>query len=216
MIKNKKIKILFLGPPGSGKGTIANIVSEKLKYVTISTGDLFRKTKDQTDPLSIEIQKIMNSGILISDEITNKLAEKAIKETIENDDGLILDGYPRTVNQAEYLKNIINVDLVVSFIIDNSVLIKRIVGRQNCLKCKKSFNKFFMPTIKEDICDFCQSSLSSRLDDREDIVAARISEYNKSTAPLLEYYEKVIFEINAENSVDSIVKEILEKINEFN
>jgi adenylate kinase len=216
MIKNKKIKILFLGPPGSGKGTIADLVSEKLKYVTISTGDLFRKTKDQTDPLSIEIQKIMNSGILISDEITNKLAEKAIKETIENDVGLILDGYPRTVNQAEYLKNIINVDLVVSFIIDNSVLIKRIVGRQNCLKCKKSFNKFFMPTIKEDICDYCQSSLSSRLDDKEDVVAARISEYNKNTAPLLEYYEKVIFEINAENSVHSIVKEILEKINEFN
>ncbi len=216
MIKEKKLNILFLGPPGSGKGTISSSISEKLSYVTISTGDLFRKTKNKVDPLSIEIQKLMNLGMLISDEITNKLAENAIKELINNNEGLILDGYPRTINQAKYLKNIINVDLVVSFIIDNSVLLKRIVGRQNCLKCKKSYNKFFMPTIIENVCDSCKSPLSSRLDDSEEVLVARISEYNKNTAPLLEYYQNVIFKINAEDNVDSIVEKILEKIYEFN
>lgn len=188
--------IIMLGAPGTGKGTVAGILQEKKGFKQISTGDIFRKNiKEQTE-LGKIADSYISKGNLVPDDITVKL----VKSVLDNEDiekGIILDGFPRTINQAEeldkYLKSKDNkVDLVVNLTTPEKEIIERIVNRRVCSnqECKTVYNLVLNPPKVPDICDKCGSKLIQRDDDNEETVKARFENYTKQTSSLIEYYDK--------------------------
>ena len=188
--------IIMLGAPGTGKGTVAGILQEKKGFKQISTGDIFRKNiKEQTE-LGKIADSYISKGNLVPDDITVKL----VKSVLDNEDiekGIILDGFPRTINQAEeldkYLESKDNkVDLVVNLTTPEKEIIERIVNRRVCSnqECKTVYNLVLNPPKVPDICDKCGSKLIQRDDDNEETVKARFENYTKQTSSLIEYYDK--------------------------
>ena len=188
--------IIMLGAPGTGKGTVAGILQEKKGFKQISTGDIFRKNiKEQTE-LGKIADSYISKGNLVPDDITVEL----VKSVLDNEDiekGIILDGFPRTINQAEeldkYLKSKDNkVDLVVNLTTPEKEIIERIVNRRVCSnqECKTVYNLVLNPPKVPDICDKCGSKLIQRDDDNEETVKARFENYAKQTSSLIEYYDK--------------------------
>ena len=188
--------IIMLGAPGIGKGTVAGILQEKKGFKQISTGDIFRKNiKEQTE-LGKIADSYISKGNLVPDDITVEL----VKSVLDNEDiekGIILDGFPRTINQAEeldkYLKSKDNkVDLVVNLTTPEKEIIERIVNRRVCSnqECKTVYNLVLNPPKVPDICDKCGSKLIQRDDDNEETVKARFENYTKQTSSLIEYYDK--------------------------
>ena len=188
--------IIMLGAPGTGKGTVAGILQEKKGFKQISTWDIFRKNiKEQTE-LGKIADSYISKGNLVPDDITVEL----VKSVLDNEDiekGIILDGFPRTINQAEeldkYLKSKDNkVDLVVNLTTPEKEIIERIVNRRVCSnqECKTVYNLVLNPPKVPDICDKCGSKLIQRDDDNEETVKARFENYTKQTSSLIEYYDK--------------------------
>ena len=188
--------IIMLGALGTGKGTVAGILQEKKGFKQISTGDIFRKNiKEQTE-LGKIADSYISKGNLVPDDITVEL----VKSVLDNEDiekGIILDGFPRTINQAEeldkYLKSKDNkVDLVVNLTTPEKEIIERIVNRRVCSnqECKTVYNLVLNPPKVPDICDKCGSKLIQRDDDNEETVKARFENYTKQTSSLIEYYDK--------------------------
>ena len=188
--------IIMLGAHGTGKGTVAGILQEKKGFKQISTGDIFRKNiKEQTE-LGKIADSYISKGNLVPDDITVEL----VKSVLDNEDiekGIILDGFPRTINQAEeldkYLKSKDNkVDLVVNLTTPEKEIIERIVNRRVCSnqECKTVYNLVLNPPKVPDICDKCGSKLIQRDDDNEETVKARFENYTKQTSSLIEYYDK--------------------------
>ena len=188
--------IIMLGAPGTGKGTVAGILQEKKGFKQISTGDIFRKNiKEQTE-LGKIADSYISKGNLVPDDITVEL----VKSVLDNEDiekGIILDGFPRTINQAEeldkYLESKDNkVDLVVNLTTPEKEIIERIVNRRVCSnqECKTVYNLVLNPPKVPDICDKCGSKLIQRDDDNEETVKARFENYTKQTSSLIEYYDK--------------------------
>ncbi|MDR0822184.1 MAG: adenylate kinase [Endomicrobium sp.] len=186
---------ILLGPPGAGKGTQAKKIVEKFNIVHLSTGDMFREAK-KSDP---SIAALMEAGKLIPDEIVVNM----VKNRLKKDDvksGFLLDGFPRTLKQAEELdKSLktenISIDAVFSIAIDNEEAVKRISGRRVC-KCGASFHAEFVPPKIADKCDYCGGELAQRADDKEDTVRERLVVYDKQTKPLIDYYKKSAFLID--------------------
>jgi adenylate kinase len=188
------MNILFLGPPGSGKGTQAQNLSNYLSIPTLSSGDILRKECDSGSLLGKEIQAIMNKGDLVSDDLIVLLIEKFL---IRNDsNGFILDGFPRNINQANILDSMLvkiekSIEKVFNFEVDDEILVKRILGRYSCKECGSIYNNYFKPTVKSGVCDKCGSTnFESRKDDNEESLKNRLSVYHKSTFPLVEFYQK--------------------------
>jgi adenylate kinase len=206
----KKI-ILLLGLPGSGKGTQGAILSNKLALPHISTGDIFRKMILEESKDSKKLDEYMNKGKLVPSDLVNKIVRKFILSD-ECHEGCILDGYPRTLAQAEYF--ISNIDTKVSVIylkIDDDIVVRRILGRIICTSCGKLYNKYFDKPNKEGVCDECGANeFIARDDDDEDTILARIEEYKKETLPLIEYYKHKgkFFTINAGESKEQVVNEL--------
>jgi len=200
------MKCIFLGPPGAGKGTLAFEVSKSYTIPHISTGDLFRAAiKDQTD-LGKKVKTVIDSGALVSDDLTIAL----VKERLDKDDtknGFILDGFPRTIAQAEALESIIEIDSVVNFDISDDEVIKRLSGRRICSFCGQSFHVEFVKPKKEGICDSCSGELIIRADDKIEAIQKRLENYRKQTAPLIDYYSKknLIVNIDARPSSDTVL-----------
>lgn len=209
MIKNI-IKIILLGSPGSGKGTIASVLKNQLNMNHISTGDLFRNSLDNNDELSHQIRDIMSTGGLIPDDITNKLAKDAIIKSINEKKSFILDGYPRTLEQAKYLSTVCEIDNVIYLNIDEQILLKRIIGRRSCKKCKEVYNIYFKKPIIENECDKCHLPLFTRKDDNEESFALRINEYKHKTQPLIDFYKQKnkLVEIDSNQNIEKIVNTI--------
>ncbi len=209
--------IIFLGAPGCGKGTQANIITKKLDFVTISTGNLLRNIAKKNDEFSIKVRKILDSGKLVSDEIVTKLIEEFYTQNIDVS-GCILDGYPRNLQQASLLDNILSkyylrVDKVIYFDIDNSILVKRISGRFSCASCGAIYNKFFGSTKQEGVCDICKASeFVHRADDDEDVVLERLKVYRLDTEPLLNFYKENLVYVKADADVESVTSTILKNI----
>ena len=188
--------IIMLGAPGTGKGTVAGILTEKLGIPQISTGDIFRKhIKEQTE-LGKLADSYISKGQLVPDDVTIKLVHSRIQED-DVKPGMILDGLPRTVAQAEALDKMLKdqgkkVDLVVNLTTPKDEIVERIVNRRVCSNqnCKAVYNLIMHPPKKEGICDKCGSPLVQRKDDTEETVNERFESYLKNTAPLVEYYEK--------------------------
>ena len=188
------LNIILMGPPGAGKGTHAKWISTEYKLPHISTGDMFREAMASGSELGNKIKDIVNGGGLVSDELTCELVkERLSRPNCAN--GYLLDGFPRTIPQAEALKKFgpeigREVNLVIDIECPSEVLVSRIAGRRVCPKCGASFNVNTMKPKKEGICDYCGTPLIQRKDDNVDSFKVRLENYYKSTEPLLDYYKK--------------------------
>lgn len=183
------MKLVFLGPPGAGKGTQAKIISSESGIPHISTGDIFRyNIKNQTE-LGKKASEYMNKGFLVPDEVTNEMVEKRLSEP-DCEKGFILDGYPRTIPQAEFLDSVILLDRVINFELDESEIIKRISGRRTCKNCGSVYHILFSKPKKENHCDKCGSELVQRDDEKPEVVKKRLEVYRTQTEPLISYYKK--------------------------
>ena len=182
------MNLIFLGPPGAGKGTMAFKAKEHYDIPHISTGDLFRAAiKNQTE-LGKQVKSILDKGDLVPDELTTAM----VKERLDKDDtkkGFILDGFPRTIPQAEALKKITNIEKVINFTITEEEVVRRLSGRRVCRNCGESFHVEFIPPKKEGVCDKCSGELYTRDDDKIEAIKNRLSVYDTSTAPLIEFYK---------------------------
>lgn len=188
--------IIMLGAPGTGKGTVASILQDKLGIKQISTGDIFRKNIKEGTNLGIIAEKYISKGNLVPDDITIKIVKDRLNQSdVEN--GAVLDGFPRTINQAQELDKILSeknkkVDLVINLTTPEEEIIERIVNRRVCSnqECKAVYNIVLNPPKIDGICDKCGAKLIKRKDDTEETVRLRLNNYFKQTSPLIEYYEK--------------------------
>jgi len=182
------MKFVFLGPPGAGKGTLALEAAAYYGIPHISTGDMFRTAiKNQTE-LGKTIQKIISSGALVDDETTAALVKERLSQT-DAHNGFILDGFPRTIVQAEVLETFCTLDAVVNFDISDEAVIKRLSGRRLCSSCGKSFHIEFMKPQIDGVCDDCRGTLIIREDDKIEAITKRLETYRNQTLPLIEFYQ---------------------------
>jgi len=213
----KPIVIILLGPPGAGKGTHAIELSKKMDLPHISTGDLFRENLSKNTSLGMKVKNIMNEGKLVPDDIVlDMLFERLAKDDCKK--GYILDGFPRTLEQAQALdqklKNTADI-ITINIAIEDNPLIERITGRLVCKNCGVPYHKTFLPPKKENVCDNCQGELYQRKDDTEDVVKERLSVYHKQTTPVLVYYknkDKNFYEVNGFDSKEIVFKSLLNTI----
>ena len=183
------MRLIFLGPPGAGKGTIADLAVKALGLPHISTGDLFRAAVKDGTELGLKVKGILASGGLVPDELTIAL----VKERLAMPDaakGWILDGFPRTIPQAEALQSIASADRAVNFDVADSVVVGRLSTRRVCRGCGKTYNVATMPPRKAGVCDACGGELYTRDDDKESSIKTRLENYRKQTAPLIDWYGK--------------------------
>lgn len=213
------MNIVFLGAPGSGKGTQASILSKELNIPHISTGDLLRKEIGNQTNIGLEVKSYIDSGNLVPDEVVVDIIRLRISRN-DCKKGFILDGFPRTLKQAEILSEMmsmlkIKLDLVVNFEIDQDILLKRISGRFSCKNCEEVYNKFYKNTKIEDVCDKCASNeFLFRSDDNEEVLKDRLKIYNKSANNLIEFYKKnnLLISIDALKSASLIFEDLMKII----
>jgi adenylate kinase len=215
--------IIMLGAPGTGKGTVAGILQEKIGLKQISTGDIFRKNMKEGTELGKLAESYISKGNLVPDDVTIKIVEDRLKEAdVKN--GVILDGFPRTVKQAEALDKILEekgqkVDKVINLTTPEEEIIARIVNRRVCSnqECKAVYNIVLNPPKIEGICDKCGSELLKRKDDTVETVKERLNNYYKQTEPLVDYYNNkgnLITEVVSE-SINKLGKDVAEEIVEM-
>ena len=208
------MKIILLGAPGAGKGTQAKIISDKLEIPHISTGDIFRANIKGNTPLGMKVKEYLDNGELVPDELTVEI----VKDRLGNDDcakGYILDGFPRTIPQAEYLDKVLNemntsIDLALLIDVKDEDIIARMSGRRVCTSCGATYNIVFNPTKVEGICDVCNSAVIQRADDSAETVLNRLETYHKQTQPLIDYYKKANKLVIAEGAEE--VKDTTERV----
>ena len=200
------MNFIFLGPPGAGKGTLAAQVAEEYKIPQISTGDIFRENiKNQTE-LGKKVKAIMDAGGLVGDDVVLEIVEDRLKKD-DCKNGFILDGFPRTIPQAEAFEKL-GIDVkVVNFEVNNDLIIARLSNRRVCKSCKANFNVKFMPPKVEGVCDKCGGELFTREDDKLESITHRREVYRKETEPLIDFYRKLNKMTDIDSARDS--KEVL-------
>jgi adenylate kinase len=211
------MKIILLGGPGAGKGTQAKKLIEKFKIPQISTGDILRAAVKEGTPLGKQAKECMDAGKLVPDSVVIGIVEERLKQP-DAKQGFILDGFPRTVPQAEALDAALakmgaNLDHVVSIDVDEEALVERLTGRRTCKNaaCGQMFHVKFTPPKKAGVCDKCGSELYQRDDDNETTVRSRLATYNQATKPLIDYYEKkgLVRKIAGVGGIDDIYNSIV-------
>lgn len=203
------MKIIIQGAPGSGKGTQAKFIVKQYNIPQISTGDLLREAVKTGTELGLKAQKHMNTGTLVPDDIVIKLLnERIIQKDCQN--GFILDGFPRNLVQAQELKNITDIDLVININVDYGLLIERITGRRTCKNCSSIFHIKYSPPKEVDRCDKCSGSLYQRDDDTEETVRNRLNTYENVTKPLIDYYNKqgILENLDSDGSIDEMHQKV--------
>ena len=214
------LNIVLLGPPGAGKGTQAELIVKKYGIPQISTGDIFRANIKNGTELGKKAKEYMDKGELVPDELVVDL----VKDRLEQDDcknGFMLDGFPRTVFQAEELTKImeaknLSINYVLNIDVASEKLIDRIAGRRVCKSCGATYNVNTKPTAKEGVCDACGGEVYQRADDNRETVENRINVYFAQTAPLIEYYEKagVLATVNGDQAMDNVFSDITKVLGE--
>lgn len=204
------MRVILLGPPGAGKGTQAKLISEKFSIPHISTGDIFRANIKEKTSLGIEAKRYIDNGQLVPDEVTIGIVKDRLTKD-DCDNGFLLDGFPRTVAQAEALDEFlkgINKDLDVALLIKvpEEFILERMTGRRVCTSCGASYHIRFNPPKIEGKCDICDNELIQRKDDTEATVKERLEVYSKQTYPLINYYKDngIISEVNGTESIDEV------------
>lgn len=208
------MNILFMGPPGAGKGTQAERITASYGIPHISTGDAFRLAMKQGTPLGLQAKSYVDQGLLVPDEVTNGI----VRERLAAPDcasGFLLDGFPRTIAQAHALDGMLaemgrKIDHVINLKVDRSLLLARLTGRRICKSCGSTYHVLFNPPKQEGVCDKCGGELYQRSDDTEEKVGTRLDEYTTKTAPLLAYYadKNLLFELNGEKDIDQVTADI--------
>ena len=214
--------LIMLGAPGTGKGTVAGILSKELGIVSVSSGDIFRKAISDKTELGKEVEKYLASGALVPDELTIRVIEARLLEP-DLEKGVILDGFPRTTHQAEELEKFLNengkkVTKVINLVTPKEEVIERIVNRRICSNqnCKTVFNMKLNPPKVEGVCDVCGGELIQRKDDKEDVINSRLDTYYTETAPIEKFYEEkgLLYSTQISEKVnrlaDKVAKDVVE------
>ena len=188
------MRLVFEGPPGSGKGTQAKRVAESKGWVHVSTGDLLRDAVRNRTPLGLTVEQVMKSGLLVSDQTVIDIIDERLARP-DCATGFILDGFPRTLGQAEALDRILAtrkmpLDRVIAFEVPDDAVVERISGRRSCPTCQTPYHVRFVPPKKAGICDKDGTALIQRADDQEDRVRTRLAKYHGETAPVVPFYER--------------------------
>jgi len=207
------LKIVLLGPPGAGKGTQALFIKEKFGIPQISTGDILREAVAKKTELGVKAKRYMEKGLLVPDQLVIAL----VKERLDRGDcknGFLLDGFPRTVAQAEALESFAKIDKVVSLEVEDEVLVKRLTSRRSCRVCGAVYNLLTNPPKEPDRCDGCGGELYQREDDNQETVRERLRTYKKETEPLMDFYKKkgILLSVDGNRDIQEIAKEILERL----
>ena len=208
------MNLIFLGPPGAGKGTQAKLLSNFSGIPQISTGDILRAAVRDESPMGVRAKSYMDSGALVPDEVVVGIAEERLSQG-DCDKGFILDGFPRTVAQAESLSEMLErmgktITAVISIAVDEEELLERISGRRACEKCGKVYHLVYEPPKDITKCDLCGGILYQRDDDKKETMRKRLDEYRQKTAPLIEYYsgKGLLEEISGTGSIEEIQVQI--------
>ena len=202
------MKLIFLGPPGAGKGTLAAKAVDVLNVPHISTGAIFRSAIAAQSPLGLKVKAIIDAGKLVDDETTIEL----VKERLAQDDalkGYILDGFPRTIHQAESLATFSAADKAINFDIPDANVLERLGGRRVCRECGYNYHVSFKPPKAGNICDICGGEVYIRADDSPDSIKKRLEVYRVQTAPLIDFYRQkgLLVDIDSSSMVDDVLVE---------
>ncbi|HEY8529634.1 MAG TPA: adenylate kinase [Paenibacillaceae bacterium] len=208
------MNIVFMGPPGAGKGTQADRIVKRFGIPHISTGDAFRQAMQEGTPLGFKAKEYVSQGLLVPDEITNGIVRERLAQA-DCASGFLLDGFPRTLAQAEALDGILaglnrSIDHVVYLKVDRDLLFIRLTGRRICKACGEIYHTKFRPPRTEGVCDKCGGELMQRADDSEEKVGTRLDEYFNKTEPVLKYYDAkgLLREVDGERDIDEVTAEI--------
>ena len=207
------MKLVVFGPPSAGKGTQAQKLSQRYGIPQVSTGDLLRKAVTEGTPLGKKVKSYLDQGRLGPDPLIVEL----IKDRVSKPDcakGYLLDGFPRTMNQAKELEKMTDIDLVLNIVVDPEILVERAVGRRSCPKDGSVYHVKFNPPKRDLVCDKCGTPLTQRDDDKEETVRNRLNVYREQTAPLIEYYrtKKKIVDIDGTGGIDAVFDRMLKAI----
>lgn len=213
------MNIFIMGAPGSGKGTFSSKIKEEYNLNHISTGDIFRANISQGTELGLQAKAYAEQGKLVPDEITNKMVRDYLATLSDKKNGYLLDGYPRTLDQAKAFEEMTDgtdlaVDVILAMDVPTDVLTRRITGRRTCKDCGEIYNIYSKPTKVEGVCDRCGGELTQRKDDNEESLKVRLDEYSNNTEPVIDYYEKknMVSHINADASMDEIWSSVKEAL----
>ncbi|MBE7446305.1 MAG: adenylate kinase [Planctomycetia bacterium] len=212
------MRIVFLGPPGAGKGTQADTVSKEKNVPHISSGNLLREAVDAGSETGTRAQHFIEKGMLVPDQIVvDIIRERILKDDCRN--GFILDGFPRTLSQAKVLDEMLKelgtkLDLVFYFAVSKESVVLRLSGRRICSEYNTNYHVKFVPSLKEGVCDKCGGGLYQRADDKLDTVLERLRVYHEQTEDLIEYYKKnrILKEVDSDKKIETITKKILDVI----
>lgn len=204
------MRLVFIGPPGVGKGTYAAAVSQRFGIPHVSTGDMIREEIKRGSELGRKLKEYVEKGALVPDEVVTEM----VRERLSREDckrGFILDGYPRTLKQAEELDRITAIDLVLNFVAPDEVIIDRISGRRICRVCGAIYHVKYMPPKVPGVCDKCGGPLYQREDDKPEVVARRLEVYRQQFTPIIEYYRRkgVLVDVDASEQAEIVVPRVL-------
>ena len=203
------MKLIFLGPPGAGKGTLALRAVEIYNIPHISTGVIFRAAIADKSPLGLKVKEILDAGKLVDDDLTIEL----VKERLSQDDvkkGYILDGFPRTIPQAEALETFSVADKVINLVLPDNVVLQRLGGRRVCRACGYNFHVVNDPPSKDGVCDHCNGEVYTRIDDQPEAIQKRLEVYEIQTAPLIDFYRKkgLLVDVDASTNIDVTIENL--------